>query len=136
MSLKATWIKIIKRLAIIVTGQIVQNTTKEKKGILYGDIFLENHKQNKFWKKVIESMYNMRSKTKPMFDFEYLSWPIWHGIMLQLPKMTCLEIKNVIMIADLLDSLWNLLCKQEIEENKIFKFCRIHGSIKERYFIK
>ena len=31
MSLKATWIKIIKSLAIIVTGQILQNTTKEKK---------------------------------------------------------------------------------------------------------
>ena len=62
-------------------------------------------------------MYNLRKATRPVHNFEYLSWPLWHDGFLKIPKIKSLEIKNVLMVTDVLDSMWNLQNKEEIKLN-------------------
>ena len=63
-------------------------------------------------------MDDLRSNVLPVHDYEFLSWPLWGGDVLRLPKMQFLEKNNIIMVADVLNQIWNILSKQEIEEQK------------------
>ena len=96
------------------------NHYKIDKCIIYGDKYLERKTtctEIKFWKELIESMYNLRLVTRPILDFGYLSWPLWHYGIPQIPKIPSLESKNILMVADLLDPFWEIMSKEEIERN-------------------
>ena len=60
-------------------------------------------------------MYDLRKTIKPSWDYEFLSWPLWHD-NIQIPKIRVLANRNVVMVADVLDQEWNVLQKQALKE--------------------
>ena len=61
-----------------------------EKRVFYGDKYLREQKQtidNPFWREVIESTYGLRLNIRPSWDYAFLSWPLWHDNLSQLPKI-------------------------------------------------
>ena len=55
---------------------------------------------------------------KPITDYDYLTLPIWHDKMLRMPKIRKLEMCGVNVVADLLDTNWDILSKEIIEQTR------------------
>ena len=88
---------------------------------LYGDNYLEKKKNtitNSFRREVAQSMYDLRHIMKPITDHDYLTWPSWHDKTLRLPEIKTLKVRGVNVVADLLDSTWEVLPKEIIEQSR------------------
>ena len=84
-------------------------------------------------------MYNLRMLMRPATDYDYLSWPIWHDHVIKLPEIKKLKKCSVHVVADLLDSSWEILGRGTIEQTRnitlnFLEYLAIKQSIKE--FIK
>ena len=68
------------------------------------------------------ALYELRTKTTPIYDYVYLNWPLYIRQVdkLKLPKIKKYEIgeKRVYMVADVLDEVWNVLSKDKIVESR------------------
>ena len=53
----------------------------------------------------------------PVHDIEFLSWPLLHDSILKILTIKSLQQKNIFMVSDLLDPVWNIQTKEEIEQN-------------------
>ena len=119
MSPKRT--RLIRRILTNSSGTIFAYYNKIRKCLICGSKYLDAHidkTKNLFWKEVIQPIYELRKKTKPLLDFEYLSWPLWYDDVIEIPMLRKLEKKNVLMASDLLDPIWNILSKEEIEKQR------------------
>ena len=58
----------------------------------------------------MESMCELGACSKPKYDNEYLSWPVWHDNSVR--KFIINKLKNKIMVADFLDEKWNIIEKK------------------------
>ena len=119
MSLKMTW---LRRLLLSDSGWTTFALTHEiDKCWLYGDKYLEKKKntiKNAFWKEVVTSMYDLRKIMKPITDYDYLSWPLWDDNLVRLPDINKLKVCGVNVVADLLNSSWEVLTKATIEQTR------------------
>ena len=119
MSLKMTW---LRRLLLSDSGWTTFALTHEiDKCWLYGDKYLEKKKntiKNVFWKEVVTSMYDLRKIMKPITDYDYLSWPVWDDKLVGLPDINKLKVCGVNVVADLLNSSWEVLSKATIEQTR------------------
>ena len=118
MSLKTTW---LRRIVVSDSGWTTFALAQEiDKCWLYGDNYMEKKKntiKNSFWREVAQSMYDLRHIMKPTTDHDYLTWPIWHDKTLRLPEIKKkLKVRGGNVVAELLDSTWEVLPKETIEQ--------------------
>ena len=69
----------------------------------------KNDIENPFWKDVVKSMFDLRSKVLPRNDNEFLSWPFWEDDSLKIPRIAKLEKGNITMVSDVLNTTWDIL---------------------------
>ena len=71
----------------------------------------KNDIENPFWKDVVKSMFDLRSKVLSRNDNKFLSWPFWEDDLLKIPRIAKLEKGNITMVSDVLNTTWDILSK-------------------------